>query len=653
MGAHRYVYREKLLRMHRRLTQSARTNNANDIVFEAAKNANDAKLQVDLAHIGEYDASMLGYLLNQPAHILPALENAASDALKSLLYERKYPASADDLDKLDEDMLDATQETQELDPTENSVSEALLAGVRIQILLQGSLQPTPLRSIQSQHMNRLLKCPGIVISTSPVKNRATTLKVRCSRCLDSQTVYATEGPFGSLTLPTTCRGPSPHECGRFPYSVVPDESIFVDQQTLKLQEAPERVPTGEMPRSVLLAVERSNVDQAAPGTRVSVLCVPTLFTSGKDGTHKSVYLRVLGMTKDNDAHGEAVTYTPAEEEAFRTLSRRPDVYEILQRSIAPNISGSYTVDIKKALCCQLLGGSRKKLPDGVRLRGDINVLLLGDPSMAKSQFLKFISKVAPVGIYTSGKGSSAAGLTASVVRDAKGEFYLEGGAMVLADGGIVCIDEFDKMRPADRVAIHEAMEQQTISVAKAGITTVLNSRSSVLAAANPVFGRYDDFKSASENIDLMTTILSRFDVIFLVRDIREEERDRLICQHVMGIHIGASNRSDGGLGHVRGGGADDGGALSYMAGSSGISDPNEESVNRYVETKLSSSALCTSTSHKNFPWSKFLKRYPRSYRRKCSARGYHRRRRARCTSNEKIHSILQGSLLAASVGRSG
>jgi DNA replication licensing factor MCM5 len=160
--------------------------------------------------------------------------------------------------------------------------------------------------------------------------------------------------------------------------------------------------------------------------------------------------------------------------------------------------------------------------------------------MAKSQFLKFISKVAPVGIYTSGKGSSAAGLTASVVRDQKGEFYLEGGAMVLADGGIVCIDEFDKMRPTDRVAIHEAMEQQTISVAKAGITTVLNSRSSVLAAANPVFGRYDDFKSASENIDLMTTILSRFDMIFLVRDVREEERDRLICQHVMGVHINNS-----------------------------------------------------------------------------------------------------------------
>ena len=237
------------------------------------------------------------------------------------------------------------------------------------------------------------------------------------------------------------------------------------------------------------------------------------------------------------------TITPKEEENFIMLSRQKNIYEKICNSIAPSISGHYTVDIKKAIACLLFGGSRKKLPDGMKLRGDINVLLLGDPSTAKSQFLKFVEKVAPIGVYTSGKGSSAAGLTASVVKDRHGEYYLEGGAMVLADGGVVCIDEFDKMRDQDRVAIHEAMEQQTISIAKAGITTILSSRVSVLAAANPVHGRYNDDITAAQNIDFLPSILSRFDLIFIVRDIRNEERDSAIARHVMGVHMNGGNVS--------------------------------------------------------------------------------------------------------------
>lgn len=227
-----------------------------------------------------------------------------------------------------------------------------------------------------------------------------------------------------------------------------------------------------------------------------------------------------------------------DEAKILAMSKDQDIQKKISNSIASAIFGHN--DIKRAIACLLFGGSAKKLPDGMRLRGDINVLLLGDPSVAKSQFLKFVERVAPISVYTSGKGSSAAGLTAAVIKDAaSGEFQLEGGAMVLADGGVVCIDEFDKMRPQDRVAIHEAMEQQTISIAKAGITTILNSRTSVLAAANPLFGRYDDLKHAAEQIDFQSSILSRFDTIFIVRDLRREDIDKQIASHVVNLHMHA------------------------------------------------------------------------------------------------------------------
>lgn len=539
----------------------------------------NAVLEIDVAHLSEYDASLLGYLRDSPAIILPEMEVAASDALDTLLYDLRQEGQQQEGegDDVDMDVADNDGEaTMDGDVGGNSNSRQNRNGDSskptwlIQVLLKGNLVMTPLRSIQSQHMHKLIKCPGIVINASPIQCRAVQLTIRCQRCNDTQVLSLTDGPYGSTQLPSRCQTGT-KECGPFPYSIVPDESHFSDRQKLKLQEAPEKVPTGEMPRSVMVAVEKGLVDRAPPGTRVSIFCIPTLLggNNGGGGSNNGpakTYLRCVGMTRD-DQSADSARFTPAEEEAFCQLARRPDVYDILTRSVAPSIQGSYTVDIKRALVCMLMGGTRKRLPDGLRLRGDINVLLLGDPSTAKSQFLKFVSKTSPVGIYTSGKGSSAAGLTASVVKNAAGEFYLEGGAMVLADGGIVCIDEFDKMRPQDRVAIHEAMEQQTISIAKAGITTVLNSRSAVLAAANPVFGRYDDMKSASENIDLMTTILSRFDLIFLVRDIREEERDLMICRHVMGVHI-----TNSGTGGAADAGSGSGGLLGSILGSGLLGD---------------------------------------------------------------------------------
>lgn len=397
----RFLYREKLLRMHRRLGNNTNSNATN----------NNAKLQIDLSHLEEYDAALLGFLMNQPAQMLPPMEQAASDALRSLLFDMDKQGNNGDNDEDEDEIMGTTQDTENENPNTPSGTRtpSIEVNFRIQILLQGKLKLTPLRQIKSEHMHRLLKCPGIIISTSPVRSRAVQLAVRCSTCGDEKVLNATtEGPWASIQMPMRCPNNNPGgnvanneegggnapQCGIFPYTVVPDSSQFVDQQTLKLQETPEKVPTGEMPRSVLLAVDRALVDTAAPGTRVSVLCIPTLLhgsaqMGGQKEAPKTVYLRVVGMTKDDIAHGATgVNVTPAEEEAFIALSRHRDIYDILTRSMAPSIKGSYTIDIKRALVCQLMSGCRKRMPDGVQLRGDINVLLLGDPSMAKSQFLK-------------------------------------------------------------------------------------------------------------------------------------------------------------------------------------------------------------------------------------------------------------------------
>jgi replicative DNA helicase Mcm len=231
---------------------------------------------------------------------------------------------------------------------------------------------------------------------------------------------------------------------------------------------------------------------------------------------------------------EAVIVSPEEEKALLELARDPWVHRKVIRSIAPSIYGYE--HIKEAIMYLLFGAVFKQLPD-ITIRGDMNVLLVGDPGTAKSQLLQYVSRIAPRGLYTSGRGTTAAGLTAAVLREKGGGMSLEAGALVLADKGVACIDEIDKMRPEDRVAIHEAMEQHTVSVAKGGIVATLNARTALLAAANPALGRYEPYRTVAENIALPVTILSRFDLIFVLRDVPEKERDTKMTEHILDLHM--------------------------------------------------------------------------------------------------------------------
>ncbi|KAK7265137.1 hypothetical protein RJT34_32753 [Clitoria ternatea] len=478
-------------------------------------------LLIDLEDLEAFEADVSAKLRSSPADFLPLFETAAAQVLVSLKTK-------------------VTGDTGEMeDPVPGDV----------QILLTSKEDPVSMRSLGAQYISKLVKISGITIAASKTKAKATYVTLICKNCRKGKQVPCRPG-LGGAIVPRSCDHiPQPGEepCPIDPWLVVPEKSKYVDQQTLKLQENPEDVPTGELPRNLLLSVDRHLVQTIVPGSRLAVIGIYSIYqASNSNSSNKGVvavrqpYIRVVGIEQTNEAKSRGpAAFTTEEIEEFKKFAAEPDAYKNICSKIAPSIFGHD--DVKKAVACLLFGGSRKNLPDGVKLRGDINVLLLGDPSTAKSQFLKFVEKSAPIAVYTSGKGSSAAGLTASVIQDSSTrEFYLEGGAMVLADGGVVCIDEFDKMRPEDRVAIHEAMEQQTISIAKAGITTVLNSRTSVLAAANPPSGRYDDLKTAQDNIDLQTTILSRFDLIFIVKDVRIYSQDKIIASHILKIHASAN-----------------------------------------------------------------------------------------------------------------
>jgi replicative DNA helicase Mcm len=390
-------------------------------------------------------------------------------------------------------------------------------------------ETTGIRAIRARHVNTLVSVQGIVRKATSVRPKIQQAAFECQRCGTLTRIPQTSGDFQE-----------PHECQgcerQGPFSINFDQSEFVDSQQLRVQESPEGLRGGETPESIDVHIEDDVTGEVTPGDHVTVTGVLHLEQQGSQQEKSpvfDVYMDGVSVEIEDEAF-EEMDIDEEDKRRIVELSNDEDIYEKMVDSMAPSIYG-YREE-KLAIILQLFSGVTKHLPDGTRTRGDLHVLLIGDPRTGKSALHQYVRNIAPRSVYTSGKGSSAAGLTAAAVRDDFGDgqqWSLEAGALVLADKGIAAVDELDKMSPEDRSAMHEGLEQQSISISKAGINATLKSRCSLLGAANPKYGRFDQYEPIAEQIDLEPALISRFDLIFTVTDQPDEEEDTRLAEHII------------------------------------------------------------------------------------------------------------------------
>ncbi len=403
--------------------------------------------------------------------------------------------------------------------------DPLVKDADINIRFQNLTNIIPLKDLLSKYIGTFVSADGIVRKTDEIRPRIETGVFECRGCMRLHEVEQTSS--NTIIEPSLCS-----ECGGRSFRLLQEESKYIDTQTARMQEPLENLSGGTEPKQMLMILEDDLVDELNPGDKVRITGTLRTFREERSGKFKN-YIYVNHI-EPLEQEFEELQLSEEDEEKIIELSQDPHIYDKIIKSTAPSIRGYR--DVKEAIALQLFGGAAKQLEDETKLRGDIHILIVGDPGIGKSQILKYVSRLAPRSIYTSGKGTSGAGLTAAAVRDELGGWSLEAGALVLGDQGNVCVDELDKMRAEDRSALHEALEQQTVSIAKAGIMATLNSRCSVLAAANPKFGRFDRYKVLAEQIDLPAPIISRFDLIFVIEDKPSREGDSKLAEHILKIH---------------------------------------------------------------------------------------------------------------------